>query len=433
MKKFLVGILLLSMPSYCFCSTYIDKQLKETKKNANYNTVNKQIKRDDYTARFSNNIVEVRDPKLIKLTEIVPVDEKDYAKKLSNDETIYEKTIVPALNKKTYTLDAAPQAVDFYKVYRVAERIIRANNLQHMNWRIAIRKTEDINAYASDTNLIVINTGLYDSVYTNEDALAYVIAHEISHNLLGHQQRKVELIKKMEALKAAAKTKFDTTRDDQAYASLAATSGALYYKIKLYKEYRMMEYMADAEGMNLIIKAGYSPDKALYILDFLHSLPEEKKLLFGTHPMSEDRMKSAQENIYYASPMWAEEGKYNIFNSEVLPCKKSSDHVSIVISKDDKILNHYSPETLEQKLTRLAYVSYTKGDMKNAVKYFEKLTEISNDFVPYLYLSYANEYLYKQNKTSSYLKKSIEAIKKAKQINSSDKYVVEQLNELDSL
>lgn len=57
MKKFLVGILLLSMPSYCFCSTYIDKQLKETKKNAKYNTVNKQIKRDDYTARFSNNIV----------------------------------------------------------------------------------------------------------------------------------------------------------------------------------------------------------------------------------------------------------------------------------------------------------------------------------------------------------------------------------------
>lgn len=46
-----------------------------------------------------------------------------------------------------------------------------------MNWRIAlIKDTENVNAFATDANLIAIYTALYDSVYENDDALAMVIA-----------------------------------------------------------------------------------------------------------------------------------------------------------------------------------------------------------------------------------------------------------------
>lgn len=435
MKKLIIFTLLFLIPSYSYSTSYIDKQLKEAKKNVKYNTTKIQLQNQDYADRFSKNanLTEIKNPKLIKLTEITEISDKDYQKKLADDNKVYEKEIIPTLKKKDSSLIEEPQAVDFYKIYRIAERIIRANNLEYVNWRFAIRKTEDINAFAADTNLIVINTGLYDTFYTNEDALALVIGHEIAHNLLGHQQRTQEMYRNYMSLKQGAQTKVYTNNPVLASAKLATTTGAFAYKTKLYKEYRMMEYMADAEGLNLIIKAGFNPQEALYNLKFFDSMSELNQLLFKTHPMSEDRIKSAQENIYYANPKWVEEGKYNIYNSKVLLCKKSSDRVSIVISKDDSVKRFYSPETLEQKLTRLAYVSYTKGDMKNAAKYFEKLTEISNDYVPYLYLSYAYEYLYKETKDKAYANKSENAVKKAYNLNSSDKYVQEQMTHISNL
>ena len=436
MKKIIVLVLLVSLSCNAFGASYVDKQLKQIKYNQKYNTTDKQLKRKDYTKEFSEqfDIKNIKDPKLIKLTNITPIDEKKYQDKLKQDEATYKKDILPALKVRSYSYEGDAQPLDFYRIYRIAERIIRANNLEYTNWRIAIRKTpEEFNAYATGTNLIVIHTALYDSLYTNEDALAFAIAHEIAHNLLGHQQRMSEMDRIFGALKKGARTKMNTNDLGQASAKLLTNSGALAYKIKLYKEARMMEYMADTEGLNLIIKAGYSPDKALYTINFMHSLTELKQLLFRTHPMSDDRMKSAQENIYYANPQWPQEGKYNIMNSNVLQCKKSSDHVSIVINQDDSLTKPFAFETMEERLTRLAYVSYTKGDMKNAVKYFEKLTDISDDFAPYLYLSYANEYLYQQTKDSSYLKKAKVAINKAYALNKNNTDITDQIKSIENL
>lgn len=72
--------------------------------------------------------------------------------------------------------------------------------MDYVNWRVAIRKSEDINAATYSGNYIIINTALYDSVYTNDDALAFVIAHEMSHQILGHTQRQAELYRKLERL-----------------------------------------------------------------------------------------------------------------------------------------------------------------------------------------------------------------------------------------
>ena len=192
----------------------------------------------------------------------------------------------------------------------------------------------------------------------------------------------------------------------------------------------MLEFMADAEGLRLITKAGYSPQKALYCLDFLDALPEVKKL-FPTHPLTQKRLESAKENISVANPEWVEEGKLNIYKSNVLPVKKSSDRVSIVISNDDSIKEHYEPESPEEYLTRLAYVSYTNGKAEDAVKYFEKLSKLDeNDYVPHVYLAYANMYLFNQTKDSKYQKKALKAAEKANLLNNSDENVKELLKEL---
>lgn len=436
MKKFLVLLLILFTPSYSYSVSYMDRQLREVKHNAKYNTTQKQLGEVNYITKFSKttDISSIKDPKLIKLIDIEPINDKDYAKKIAKDNQVYEKEIYPTIKQKTNTLNIEPRAIDFYKVYRIAERIIRANNLQYTNWRIAIKKTpEDFNAYSTAGNLIIINTALYDSLYTNEDALAYIIGHEIAHSLLGHQQRSVEMQRIFASLKSGARTRMDTRSTLQASVKLATNASAAIYKTHMYRDLRTMEYMADAEGLNLITKAGYSSEEAESAIRFMMSMVELNQLLFRSHPMAIDRIKAAQENAYFANPQWIEEGKYNIYNSNVLTCKKSSDNVSIVIEKDENIKRHYHPETLQEKLTRLAYVSYTKGDMNNAVKYFEKLSNVSNDYTTYLYLSYAYEYLYAQTKDKSYINKSKTAIKKAAELNKNDKYVQEQISDIVNL
>ena len=434
MNKFLITACIIMFGSSVFAGSYIDKQLKETKKNAKYQTVKIHTQTIDdikTNTEISEKIQNLKDPKLIKLSQVTPVEEKAYNQKIADDEKIYEKEIKPTINKKLSYSTAEPIAIDLCKLYRITERLIRANNLEHTNWRITlIKDSENVNAYASDSNHISIYTALYDSVCNNEDALAMVIAHEMAHNILGHQQRQAEMIVKYDKIRAAAiGSTANSTNIITTSTGLVTASGALAYKKHLYNEIKMMEFMADTEGLNLLIKAGYDPNKAIYTLKFLETMPNIKAF-FETHPIASERLKSAKENITLSNPDWVEEGKVNIYNSKVLPVKRSSDNISIVISSDESIEKYYSPESLEQKITRFAYLSYTNGNMTDAVKYFQKLSEISNSYISYLYLSYANEYLYKQTKDNKYQKRAQKAIEQAYLINPKDKYVKEQKENL---
>ena len=437
MKKILCLTVALLIGTCVFAGSYIDKQLKETKKNVKHNSIKTQLKDSSYADLYiqKQNIKEIKDPKLIKLSDFEPIEDTLYQNKLTQDEKTYEKDIIPALAKKSKTVNIEPFEVDFYKIYRIAERLIRANNLEHQNWRIAVRKTEDVNAYATDTNFIMIFTGLYDTLYTNEEALAYIIAHEMSHNLLGHIKRMKDMKIIYNRLTNSAIYNGLTAKDNivSASANLLTSTGALAYKQRMYSEFRDMEYTADAEGFNMLIKAGYSPSKALYALKFLETLDPNVKIFFRDHPETKKRIKNVNEIISFANPDWVNEGKYNIYHSNVLPVKKSSDHVSIVISADSNSKSYYLPETYEQRLTRLAYISYTKGNMQNAIKYFEKLLDVRNDYIINLYLSYAYEYLYNQTNDEKYKKSAQKYSNNAKSLNSSDENVREQFNNINSL
>ena len=120
--------------------------------------------------------------------------------------------------------------------------------------------------------------------------------------------------------------------------------------------------------------------------------------IFSSHPVTHRRIKSAIENIAVLDKNWIDEGRLNIYNSKVLPAKKSSDRVSFVIEKSEKAKNFYKPETFEKKLTRIAYISYLNGNMENASRLFDKLAKETEKPEHYLYLSYANQYLYEKTK-----------------------------------
>lgn len=430
MKKILVIAALVISQSASFASSYMDRQLREVKKNQEYSSTKIHTKDYQETDNFVKTLdkVELKDPKLIKISNVTPIYETAYQKKLAADEEIYKNKIKPAISKKMDSVNIEPAAIDFYNVYRISEKLIRANKLDYVNWRITIRKApDDFNADASAGNHININTALYDSLYNNDDALAFCIAHEMAHLLLGHTQRLAEIKTIMQNIKRG---------DSNDELADAITDMYFYSQVRAFSnEIKDMEYIADAEACNLLVKAGYSPSKAMDALSFLNTLQGANiKYLVSTHPLIRHRINNVLETFAVVDPNWVEEGKQNIYNSKVLDCKKSSDRVSIVLyTTKDLSKKYYEPEDIETKLTRIAYMSYLRGNFREAKKYFLRLTDINKSYVPYLYLSYTEENIYKQTGKRKHLKFAIKAIEKASELNPNETNIIEQKESLQKV
>ncbi len=393
----------LSLPVYAWGSSYLDKQIKDVRNNTHYKSIN--IYKSNYTDNIDitiKPIKDLKDPGLISLPSYSKlISDKDFEKKLAADEKIYKSKVKSKLASKSH--------VEYYTVYRIAEKLIRANNLDYANWRISIRKTSDkVNAATTDGNFIYINTALYDSLNNNNDALAFVLAHEMSHQILGHQRRTAAV-----------------------YAAFNRTDGNNFAYMQLQKNLQMMEYMADAEAIILLIKAGYSPTEAMEALTLISSL--SGSVISDTHPLGVDRVKSAKENFAMVNPDWVFEGRENIYNSSVLIPKKSSDRVSFIIPRAEKDKKFYVPENTVERLNRFAYISYKKGNMVLASKFFKKLGKLTDNYVPYLYNSYAEEYLYNTTSEKKYYKRAKKAIKKAYKLNPTDINVTKQMADLNKI
>ena len=75
---------------------------------------------------------------------------------------------------------------DWYPLYRIVERIARANELDDRPWRITIISEPQINAFATEVNLIAMYNGFLDQLAGDSSALACLVSHEMAHHVEEH-------------------------------------------------------------------------------------------------------------------------------------------------------------------------------------------------------------------------------------------------------
>ena len=413
MKKFLLICLFILISQICTeAKDYAKLHIQEMKKSQKYSTSQKYFENFAPQTTTTKNS-EIKDPKLIKLDGYKIISDNQYKAKLATDEISYRTVQKFLASRKIDNYNTQAYSEDFYKVYRIAERIIRANNLDFINWRLVIDSKENFNASSSETNRITINAGTLDTLSNNEDALALLIGHELAHSLLGHLARDQELYEGI----ARAK------RVDNYWLHL-------YAKKKFYRESRKMELAADVEGAKLIAKAGYDLKKAKELISFLNTLGNASDR-YSTHPKPEYRIKNYEDNIkYFLTEEWSKQGRYNIYSSEVLKCDKSSHRNSIVIVRNSKKPenSYYKPETEEELYLRFGYMSYLNGEFDSAVSYFKNYLKLNKtNYIAYLYTSYAYEYLYNKTKKESDINAAREFASYAKTLAPDNKHVIEQV------
>ena len=425
MKKLLILSLIFAAGlNIVYAKDYAKLQIKEMKHAQKYSTTKDVLQNKQMLITPQTDFrLDIKDPKIMVFGNYDKISDEQYKAKIKADEKKYSeyKKDLGKSASKHYKTQA--DAADYYKIYRVAEKLIRANNLDYINWRIEIYKDSvSPNAYTANTNYIAISTSLFDTFGDNEDAMALVIGHEMGHALLGHQKRSTKLIKRMEKQYALART-------GNTYSALALAAMKRKYLI----DSKNMEYAADVEGAKLALHAGYNLDSGSDVMSYFSSLPRLSDWN-SDHPDPVKRLANLKDNAKYFPGEWVDMGKSNIYHSEPMPVRLSSDRKSMVINAPASKLDpsrYYSPETMDEVYARFGYMYYVNGEFKKSVDNFEELFKINQTNAPaYLYASYASEYLYNYTQESKYLTKAKTYAQKAYSLDPKNKYMKEQVEAL---
>ncbi len=154
-----------------------------------------------------------------------------------------------------------------------------------------------VNAYAFPGGSIAATRGILVNL-DNEAELAALLGHELGHVNARHtaeQMSKGVLTSVMVGgISAYAGTK------NQTYGKIAEGIGMTGSVMLLASYSRDNEREADALGLEYMVKAGYSPDGFIGLMDMLKKMSKNKPgtiaLMFSTHPMSDERYDTAVKN-----------------------------------------------------------------------------------------------------------------------------------------
>ncbi len=158
-------------------------------------------------------------------------------------------------------------------------------------------QSDEINAFAAPGGFIFVTTGLI-KLLPNEDALAGVLAHEISHVVHEDGVSAISNQKYTEAALIVGKQAAQNLGNSSVAlgASLLGNQVNGLVENLITKGYsRSQEYAADEGAIQLMQTAGYNPYGYIQALQILEKQSEGNSHgLFSTHPDPEDRL----DNIF---------------------------------------------------------------------------------------------------------------------------------------
>jgi predicted Zn-dependent protease len=182
-------------------------------------------------------------------------------------------------------------------VQKVGNRLVRSLESNPFPFTFSIVDQEEPNAFALPGGFVYVSRGLI-VLLENEDELAGVLGHEISHVTLRHSanRQKKAVLPTILALPGAIAS--------ESVASMTGVHirGPLMGAARAYlaSYSRDQESEADREGIALAARAGYNPESLSEILNRLERFVEaetghaSKYNMFNDHPMTADRMKAIE-------------------------------------------------------------------------------------------------------------------------------------------
>lgn len=263
---------------------------------------------------------------------------------------------------------------NLYVLYRVVERLSRANQLDEHPWRVVILPEYDINAYAAEVNLLIVGTGMLDQLSGDDAAIACIVGHEMAHHTQRHsakQQAETERLKAQIRQEAWAEVSRERNQAQIESTAASVANGLLGNLLntsvgsvghtviqntikrraqnsearvqtvikrketelhdRLNRFQRQQEFEADEVGYFYAVTAGFEPAGCLRAERVFARMPEAQ--VNTTHPMSNDRLLAFQSLITrYPATKLAAVGRNRLKSTQPLTYAPSEDGRSLRIN-----------------------------------------------------------------------------------------------------
>jgi len=293
------------------------------------------------------------------------------------------RTAPPAAQPKPDSIyDTAKKQLpeEIYVGYRIVERLARANNIDQTPWRLTLVPEYEVNAFATEVNLLAMYTGLIDQLQGDVSALAFVIGHEMAHHTQRHlaigPAQQAQLTEKIQLeAEAEVNKEIESANNEATGAAIgggilrvvggllggwgnvggqvgAATADAAAQRRlaeapkrveaivkaktqelqqKIAQQSREFEFEADEMGYKYFITAGFEPEGCLRAMTVLGRIPGAE--LDNTHPAVPKRIQKLEElMVEYPPAQLADRGKLRLSTTKPLTYEPSKDGKTLRIN-----------------------------------------------------------------------------------------------------
>ncbi|KAI9476307.1 MAG: peptidase M48 [Benjaminiella poitrasii] len=174
-------------------------------------------------------------------------------------------------------------------VKRVAERIVQVSGMEDMKWEFYVINSPEKNAFVLPGGKVFVFTGILP-VVENEDGMAAVLGHEISHQLARHSAEKLSFAKILFAL--------------QYTLLLLGIDPSFVFNRLTYNFLMMMPFSrkcekeADNIGLQLMAQACFDPRESIEVWKRMEMHAENGVPQFAsTHPSHKNRIKLLTKEV----------------------------------------------------------------------------------------------------------------------------------------
>jgi predicted Zn-dependent protease len=282
-----------------------------------------------------------------------------------------------------YEIIKDPLIVNY--VNDVGQKIVSVLPPQPFSYHFYVIKEDTYNAFATPAGHIFIYSGLLAAL-DNEEELACILAHEISHVLCRHISQKIERAEKVNIATLAgvvAGVLLGTAGASAAAnaVTLGSVAAGQSYELAYSRE---NERQADQIGLNILRKAGYNGKGLISSLKKMRSKQwfdsREIPTYLTTHPGSEERMAYIDT--------WLERHKKTEDNIDNYDFERAHTRLVAIYGDESDALRKFKSDVDHHSDDPLAYYGYglileKKGDYQAAEKYLKAALE-KRAFDPYI-------------------------------------------------
>ncbi|MFC7418867.1 M48 family metallopeptidase [Iodobacter arcticus] len=206
----------------------------------------------------------------------------------------YQETLNKAQSKGVLNSDKAMTA----RVRGIASRIIPQTSVfradaSKWQWEVNVEASPELNAYCMAGGKIMFYSGIIEKLKLNDDEIAQIMGHEISHALREHSRERMSSAYNkqlaMQGLSLLTGGKYD------GYMGMADEMMQVGYFLPNSREH---ESEADTMGIELAARAGYKPQAAVSLWQKMAAASKGQPAEFlSTHPSNQTRIQDLQAKI----------------------------------------------------------------------------------------------------------------------------------------